>query len=87
MALLPQEEIVEDGQQLEPGGLNAIVLPFSDEVRELKTPENAGNVKTEGKIRLSVALRWCVCKGAKRSRGSGGRKRGRRCDVRQSEII
>lgn len=56
MALLPQEEVIVDGQQLEPGGLNAVVLPFSDEVREVKPPpggadEVTTHVKTEGKIR------------------------------------
>eukprot|EP00752_Nemacystus_decipiens_P005093 g4622.t1 len=53
VALLPQEEVIVDGQQLEPGGLNAIVLPFADEVRDVKPPpevaEDASGdrVKTE----------------------------------------
>ena len=60
VALLPQEEVVVDGQQLEPGGLNAIVLPFADEVRDVKAPANtvqvdADHVKTEGNRGTRVA--------------------------------
>lgn len=47
VALLPQEEVVEDGEQLEPGGFNAVVLPFADEVRETKAPDSDA-VKPEG---------------------------------------
>lgn len=49
MALLPQEEVVEDGEQLQPGGFNTVVLPFADEVREAKAPQTSdGDVKPEG---------------------------------------
>lgn len=49
VALLPQEETTEDGMQLLPPGLNAIVLPFADEVREAKaTTAEEGDVKPEG---------------------------------------
>lgn len=48
VALLAQEEVIEDGEQLEPGGFNAVVLPFADEVREAKAPEG-GYVKAESK--------------------------------------
>lgn len=41
VALLPQEEYVEDGVQLSPPGFNAIVLPYADEVRESKTTEES----------------------------------------------
>ncbi|CAM9259428.1 unnamed protein product, partial [Laminaria digitata] len=48
VALLPQEETTEDGMQLLPPGLNAIVLPFADEVREAKaTTAEEGDVKPE----------------------------------------
>ncbi|CAM9986919.1 unnamed protein product, partial [Hapterophycus canaliculatus] len=47
VALLPQKEVVEDGEQLEPGGFNAVVLPFADEVREARAPESDA-VKHEG---------------------------------------
>ena len=53
VALLPQEEVVVDGAQIEPGGFNAVVLPFADEVREPKAApapaaENGSGVKVEG---------------------------------------
>lgn len=41
MALLPQEECVEDGMQLSPPGFNAVTLPYADEVREPKTTEES----------------------------------------------
>ena len=41
VALLSQEEYVEDGVQLSPPGFNAIVLPYADEVREPKTTEES----------------------------------------------
>ncbi|CAN0117462.1 unnamed protein product, partial [Ectocarpus sp. 8 AP-2014] len=48
VALLPQEEVVEDGEQLQPGGFNTVVLPFADEVREAKAPQTSdGDVKLE----------------------------------------
>ena len=48
VALLPQEESMEDGMQLAPPGLNAIVLPFADEVREAKATVEEGDIKPEG---------------------------------------
>ena len=60
VALLPQEELEEDGAQLSPPGLHAVVLPFADEVREAvsKAPKEEKeegvegvNVKTEGEMR------------------------------------
>ena len=51
VALLPQEETTEDGMQLAPPGFNAIVLPFADEVREVKATEE-GDVKQEGWLTL-----------------------------------
>lgn len=57
MALLPQEEVLVEGEQIEPGGFNAVVLPFADEVREPKAApsaaaaaaaESADGVKIEG---------------------------------------
>ncbi len=59
MALLPQEEVLVEGEQVEPGGLNAVVLPFADEVREPKAApaaaaaapaESASGVKIEGVV-------------------------------------
>ncbi|CAN0360625.1 unnamed protein product, partial [Ectocarpus sp. 13 AM-2016] len=48
VALLPQEEVVEDGEQLQPGGFNTVVLPFADEVREAKAPRTSDDdVKPE----------------------------------------
>lgn len=55
VALLPQKEVIEEGEQLEPGGLNAVVLPFADEVREAKAPEG-GYLKAEGKIQRSASV-------------------------------
>ncbi|CAB1118397.1 unnamed protein product [Ectocarpus sp. CCAP 1310/34] len=50
VALLPQEEVVEGGEQLQPGGFNTVVLPFADEVREAKAPQTADDdVKPEVK--------------------------------------
>ena len=51
--MLPQEEVVVDGAQIEPGGFNAVVLPFADEVREPKAApapaaESGSGVKVEG---------------------------------------
>lgn len=49
VALLPQEEVVQDGEQLQPGGFNTVVLPFADEVREAKAPQTSdGDVKADG---------------------------------------
>lgn len=40
---------MEDGEQLQPGGFNTVVLPFADEVREAKAPQASdGDVKAEG---------------------------------------
>lgn len=34
VALVPQDEIVDDEGQKQPGGLNAIILPYVDDVRQ-----------------------------------------------------
>ncbi|CAN0246272.1 unnamed protein product [Ascophyllum nodosum] len=50
VALLPQEELEEDGAQLSPPGLHAVVLPFADEVREAvsKAPKEEKEEGVEG---------------------------------------
>lgn len=47
MALIPQEEQIEEDFQMMPPGFNAIVLPYADEVREPKASEGT-DVKAEG---------------------------------------
>lgn len=68
-----------DGQQLEPGGLNAIVLPFSDEVREMKAPDNADDVKTEGILLL------CMTYERHKNKVRGQRQKRRAGDVENTQ--
>lgn len=59
MALLPQEELLEDGMQVLPPGLNAVILPYADEVREPKAPED-GDIKPEGKLTFHFLFLFCT---------------------------